>query len=386
MKKLIILCVTLCFAVSSFAQKGKLNTAKTAFTTGDFPTAYKAITAASQHEKTMNNPETWAYKAQILSSIQTSPTVSEIIGINVTEEELIQALDKAIELDTEGKFKEELNSASTTIINNTHNRGVAAFSDQKDFAAASQIFKDKMALIEKYQPDAEVNVLDFVIIGASELELGNTAEGISYYEKVTELEFDDQGIYNTVIIHYQETGDDEKYLEALKRAQKVYPDVSNYKLMEIDYLVQNGQIDEALQDMLTASEKNPENANLMTTIASVYKTQEDVATERQWLQKAINVEPDHYESNFNLGVSYFNEAVKFNEEMNFMSSTTSPEYLEAKKQRDSLANKAIPFFEKSYSQKPTDPNVLLALVQYHRLKDDKATMDKFQAELDATGE
>jgi len=338
--------MALCFAVTSFAQKGKLTTAKRAFGSGDYALAYSSINSAASHEKTKDNPETWLYKSKILSLLEISPTVSQLIGIEVKEGESEEALDMAIALDTDGAFKEDIAATATEIITNTNNQGATAYNDDKNYALTSEIFRKKIALKEKYQPDAEADPLDFL---------------------------------------YQGTDQGEKYLKALKRTQEIYPDDNNYKLMEIDYLIAEGKIDEVLDQMLSASEKEPDNTNLMTTIASVYKNKGDIVTERQWLKKALTIDADHFESNFNLGVSFFNEAVQSNDIMNFEGSTTSATYIAEKKKRDTLASQAIPLFEKAYASNPTDQAVLLALVQYHRLKDDKVNMEKFQSELDATG-
>jgi len=383
MKKIILLMLAVMFTATSFAQKGKLRAAKSAYDNGQYKEAYEAILAASEHEKTKDLPETWVYRAQILGALQSNTAITQLLGIEAGDDELFEALDKAKELDPNGQYNDELAEAATSIINNLHNSGATAFTDDKDYQKASESFRMKMDVREKYMPDADVDTIDYLIVGASEFELGNEEEGVKYYSKLVDYRYDDAAVYNTLINYYDRNENAEKYVGMLKAAQEMYPDNNNYKLLEIDHYISKGEVDTVLDDMLENAEKNPDNVNLLFTISTVYKSKEQPDEERKWLQKALEADPDHYGASFNTGVSYFNEAVKYNDIMNFEPSTSSQKYVDAQAKRDPLAAKAFPYFEKAYAEQPQNDGVLRALIQYHRMMGNKEMKAKFEAELSA---
>ncbi len=379
MNKLWITFLALVLSVGAYAQKGKLNAAKSAYEKGDYKTAYSAIEAASEHEKTKDLPETWVYKAQILSMVKASPQLSELMGISVTDEDLESALNKIIELDTDNEYADELEEASKIILQNTHNEGVKAYNDDNDYEQAIVLFEREISLREKYSPNAPIDTIDYLVIGNSAYQLGNNEKVIETYNKLLEMDYQDKNIYYTLMNIYQEDDNDEQYLAVINQAKQQFPDENNFALLEIQYYIDNGRIDEVLDQMIAESEKDPENTSLLLTISSAYEAKEDYQNQYKYAKKAYDIDSESFTAVFNVGVSLFNQGLNYHNELNFMNSNTSLEYKAAMAKRDELIGEAIPYLEKAYELNPESPGAVKSLALYYRITGDKAQQEKFEA-------
>ncbi|WP_234733847.1 tetratricopeptide repeat protein [Tellurirhabdus bombi] len=85
---------------------------------------------------------------------------------------------------------------------------------------------------------------------------------------------------------------------------------------------------------------------------------ESRAKARQFYVKALQIEPNNYDGNYNLGVSYFNEAVELKNQVDAMDMK---EYQARGKEMDGQVcgkfKQALPYFEKAKSVKDTEPDL-----------------------------
>lgn len=381
MKQVCILFTMLLFASLSIAQSSKISAGKTALEEGNYSKAYEYLKSASEHKKTIENAETWALYAQAAAGLlqSTNQDILQSMGItDLNQESVISLIKKANNMDSEAAYTSYTQSAAETIINQSHNAGVIAYNDQQDFEAAIKHFTEKKELMQKLLPNPPFDTIGIVVIGSAHLQLGNEAEGIRFYEQLIDIKYNDLGVYNTVINYYKDIDNDDAYLATLKKAQDMYPSENNFTLLELDYYIQKGKIDEKMEELIAAAESNPDNANLALIISSVYERKEDYKKQYEWANKALSVAPDEFSPNFNTAVSLYNQAVSYNSEMNFMLSDTSAEYLQAKKNRDELAKQSLPYFEKAYEIDPNHKGVQQALYFYHKMMGNKDLEQKFK--------
>src|SRR5687767_13034022 len=122
-----------------FAQKGELNTAKSnyekyaqlrdansaALGLANLKSAKEAVDKAAAHEKTMNDPSTWTYKALIYSDLALLDSVPATSKPVLTE--AAAALAKAKELDKAGANKASLDKVAANLAQYDLNTGVKAY-------------------------------------------------------------------------------------------------------------------------------------------------------------------------------------------------------------------------------------------------------------------
>jgi len=86
--------------------------------------------------------------------------------------------------------------------------------------------------------------------------------------------------------------------------------------------------------------------------------------------KSLEVDPDFYNSNMNLAILYFSKASDMINAANEIPVNEIDKYEAAKADAMEQLKLAVPYFEKSYTLKPENKNVLLDLKEaYGQLND-----------------
>ena len=120
--------------------------------------------------------------------------------------------------------------------------------------------------------------------------------------------------------------------------------------------------------MEKAIELEPDNAQLYYAKGAAYGHLKDPDNARLAYEKAIEVDPKHYDAYNNLGAIFYNKAIELNLQMNelgFISSADQKKYGELETQRDDLYNKALPYFEKAYEIKNDQVEIIQALKEIY---------------------
>ena len=164
--------------------------------------------------------------------------------------------------------------------------------------------------------------------------------------------------------------DDQKALEVVKKAREVFPDDKNLMKEEINLLITTDQADEARTKLEKAIAEEPDNANLYYNLAFLNDQIGNKDKAIELYKKAVDLDPQYFEANFNLAVLYYNEAADMLKKANEMDLKTYQK--EGKAIEDKAKEgfkKALPYLEKSQQLKPEDLTVLETLqTVYSQLK------------------
>jgi tetratricopeptide (TPR) repeat protein len=157
-------------------------------------------------------------------------------------------------------------------------------------------------------------------------------------------------------------------------AREIYPDDNDLSRSEISLLIQTGKTEEATQNLAKQIEAEPDDPNLYFTQGILNEelaaATEDEAMKATYMEKArasymkaIEVDPTHYNSQYNIGVMIIQEANEVIKERNNLG--VSKEDL---KRADELApvideklKAALPQWEKIYELKKDDQATLETL-------------------------
>ena len=374
MKKTIILIAALFMTAITYGQNSKINSAKSALESGDLQSALADIQAASEHKKTVDNPETWATMAMIYSQIQSSG-INQILQIENLDEKISSSLDKAVSLDSNGDYAEIIQIASSRLMQNAHDAGAAAYEDDKDFQTAIDMFSNKLALQEKYAPNTPEDTIAYVVIASSYSNLDQPEQAITYYEKAYNLGYDEKFVYAGMINYYRDK-DDDKYLNIVEEARAKYPEDQSYLLEEIDYYLSQGRIEEKLDELHLAFENNPENINLPIIISNIYQNKKDYAKQAEWTEKALAIDSENEIANLNTGVAYLNQASNIHNEMAAMPTANSQEFKDKEVLRDQKAEKAKQYLDKTLAINADNKLAIQALAEYYRMYENDAKIDE----------
>ena len=164
----------------------------------------------------------------------------------------------------------------------------------------------------------------------------------------------------------------------LKSAFETYPDNQDVVLNLIDFYMNNDKMEEARTYLDMAKSKDPNNYSLFWAEGVLYMRQEMYDEAITALTRSIELKDDMYETQFNLGVCYYNKAVEMFQAANEIMDVDK--YNVALSEANGVFEKAIPYFEKSLQLKPDDEDSLRNLKElYFRLRTIKP---EYQAKYD----
>jgi tetratricopeptide (TPR) repeat protein len=155
--------------------------------------------------------------------------------------------------------------------------------------------------------------------------------------------------------------------ETLKRVYAAYPDNQDVILQMVDFYMNNNKLDEAFKNLNLAKSKDPNNFSLFWAEGVLYMKQDKYDEAITSLTRSTELKGDQYDTQFNLGVCYYNKAVEMFQKANDIMDAAK--YNAAVAEANEVFMKAIPYFEKAYSLKPDDTDSLRNLKElYFRLR------------------
>jgi len=388
MKKVLTLVMSMLILMSAEAQKAKkpnINKAKTLWTQGKLDEAKSMIDAATEYEKTMNEGKTWYYRGLIYATIDTTSTDFSSLSEN-PREVAIESFAKADEMAEEGKgyFLIGQSGLPTTMDQQIagyygyyFNEAVKSY-EKEDLAIASEQFECAWSIM-KSDTSAVTNA------GYAAQANGDNDRAMEMFEKALSSGANGLNIYFNMIAITNGQEDWEGGLALIRRAKEFYPTDNSLNRSEVTALIKLEKVEEAKEQLIAAIENEPTDPVLRFSLGLLYEETEDLEMAISSYQNALEVAPDHYESNFNLAVIQFNKANTLYKQMTQLgiSSADRKKEKELRPKIKKGFEDALPFWEKVYKIKAEDQSTLqtLMFIYSYLNMNDKAA--KMETELDA---
>ncbi len=186
----------------------------------------------------------------------------------------------------------------------------------------------------------------------------------------------------------------------LKEGRTLFPEDTSLLFAEINFLLEEGKMEEMIKPLEKAIKKEPDNISLYSTLGSVYDNlyqQADRANNSQLAQSYWLKAKDYYEialqkdsRNFNalysMGALYYNLAAAKTLELQALENDFSKEgikkYDAVKKEVQDLFDIALPYFQNAESVDPNDVSTLVALKEIYARKDNLNRSNEFKDRLE----
>lgn len=390
MKRPIIL-LAFVFAISgAFAQKGKVTSAQNLKDTGKLDKALETIEEAvnpsnEKAEKSIPWPKTWEVRGEIYQALFTSK--DEAIK-KLSDDPLTTALDsykKALELDKKNKFGKSVKIKLTLLTNDLTNQAVQAFQDEgydKALKSFEQILEiENIKIIRADNP----NAIDTVILfnaGLAAFNSKNYDKAIKYYGEAAKYGYNGARTFSLIANSYQLKKDTIGALDALKEGFKKYPEDNGVLTSLIQIYLDMNKTNDAMKYLEMAIAQDPKNTTYYFAQGTLYEKLLDEENAIKTYEKALGIDGDFFNANYNLGALYYNKGVKQIEVANAIPASENKKYEVELKKADVWFEKALPYMEKCNALQADDSMVLESLKNlYYRLKQ----MDKYNAVLEKLG-
>jgi tetratricopeptide (TPR) repeat protein len=192
-------------------------------------------------------------------------------------------------------------------------------------------------------------------------------KAIPYFQKCADIKYEGTMPYFLIYQSYVAKGDNVNAEATLKKVFELYPDNQDVLLQLVDYYMKNDKIEEAFSYINIAKSKDPNNSSLFWAEGVLYMKQEKYDDAITALTKSVELKGDLYDTQFNLGVCYYNKAVEMFTKANEIMD--APKYNAAVGEANLIFIKAIPYFEKANSLKTDEVDALRNLKElYFRLR------------------
>ena len=375
MKKHLIFGLTIAFALTLQAQKKELRTASKELDRGNFDKASTALSAAESLLSVMDDKQKSQfnlYKSILLFKNGTGTGAD----LNASVEAFTKVTSSAILQDKNQHLQNLLNHLLTKGSDLVQGN---KFADATDYFNNAYTISKKDTLYLYYAASSAVNAKQY----ERSLEMYETLQGLGftgivkqYYAVNVETNkteaFDNQvlrdvsvksgthtnpteknskskypEIIKNMALIYNERGETEKALQAMREARAENPEDLNLVLTEANVHYSMGNIEKFKELLEYATERDPNNAELQYNLGVIAAEAKDVENAKKYYQRAIAINPDYVNAYINLAALILGQEESIINEMNNLGTSAADDrrYDELRAERNQLYLDAIPYLE-----------------------------------------
>ena len=352
-------------------------------------------------EKAKTDPHIWYYRGMIYQSIHTSKDFKKL-DANAADKAfesyksalLLNFIDTALQHlniinkpEDQMKLFTALNNQKTRyvdsemlmdILQNQYpalanifvNKGVEEYQTNKNYEKAYMYFKNSL-FVSGMSMTIDTPVIYYCAIAAQKAKKFDDAKEL--FDVLIKLSYganDKEKVRNYFFLAdiYKSKGDTIKYIETLKKGIEKYPSESTPLVVElINYYLSANKSTEALNYLEIAIKNSPDNATYWFAQGSLYDANhKDTLKAIESYKKAIQLNPNYFEPNYNMGAMYFNDGAEMLNQANQIND--DKKYREAKAKAEVKLKESLPYLEKAHEIQPADLPTMESLKNiYYRL-------------------
>ena len=388
MKKVIVM-ILLVIALTAnvmMAQKKDRTDAFMYNKNGQYEKAMKSIEKCVNHEqflgmKPNDQSQAWLYRAAIYQNILQSGDEALMAqapnALEIIYESLMKCMENKDFLDDN---KQDIYSRVMSVMNNYYTKAADDYNTGK-FAEAAPLFKKAYDIAKSLGSQDANEMLNLAATSALRAQDYNTA--LTYFNEVKNNGADGVDVYKHLAACYNGLGNAEQAMAMINAGLEKDPSDANLILEKVNAYLKDGKGAEAIADLEKLLELDPENAQLLFVLGTIYgdDTNEalyDTEKARQYYEQALKIKPDYYDATYNIGVLYTTMANKYIEQANEItgfSKKEQEEYNGLIEQANELLRTGLPYLQRAYEAQPSDDvkNVLRSIyVKLNMMEEVKA--------------
>jgi tetratricopeptide (TPR) repeat protein len=386
MKKVMILLAVLLTANVMMAQKKDRTDAFMYNKNGQYAKAMASIEKCINHEqflgmKPNDQATAWLYRAAIYQNVLQSGDEALMAQAPNALELVYESLMKCMEnKDFLEDNKQEIYSRVMSVMNNYYTKAADDYNTGK-FAEAAPLFKKAYDISKSMGSQDANDMLNLAATASLRAQDFNTALG--YFNELKDGGMETAELYRHLAACYNGLGNAEQAMAMINAGLEKDPGDANLILEKVNAYLKEGKGAEAVQDLTKLLELDPENAQLLFVLGTIYgdDTNEglyDVEKARQYYEQALSIKPDYYDAIYNIGVLYTTMANKYIEQANEITGFSKDEqeqYNNLIEQANELLRTGLPYLQRAYEAQPSDDvkNVLRSIyVKLNMMEEVKA--------------
>ncbi len=388
MKKVMILLVIALTANVMMAQKKDRTDAFMYNKNGQYEKAMASIEKCVNHEQFLgmkpdDQAQAWLYRAIIYQNVIQSGDEALLAktpnALEVVYESLMNCMKNPEFLeDNKMEIYQRVGSVMTTY----YSKGADDYNSGK-FSEAAPMFKKAYDIAKSLGSPEANDMLNLAATSALRAEDYNTA--LAYFTEVKNNGTETAELYRHLAACYNGLGNAEQAMAMINAGLEKDPSDANLILEKVNAYLKEGKGAEAVQDLTKLLELDPNNAQLLFVLGTIYGDESneglyDTDKARQYYEQALSIKPDYYDAIYNIGVLYTTMANKYIEQANEITGFSKKEqdqYNSLIEQGNELLRTGLPYLKQAYDAQPSDDvkNVLRSIyVKLNMMDEVKALM------------
>ncbi|MCS7027217.1 MAG: tetratricopeptide repeat protein [Bacteroidia bacterium] len=406
MKKHILILILfswLCSLQTILAQQSKITNAGIHLNNGEFEEALKNVDEALANESTKNEPKAYFYRVRALVGIAGNPKL--FAKYPNAGEEAYQAYKKTMELDTKGKYKEDLVKIYVPQISLILFNGALTELKEKKYNTAKEKLK-KVADMNPLDVKKPVSLQYHTVLGQAAYFDGDFTLAKATLSQLVEKNAEDPTAYLTLSNIYNQEKNFEQALSILQKGKSVNEALiakinksidsikstkgfnekdPTYKFLkegldaciankvrmrneEFNIYIRQGTIDQKINELKQEVEKDPNDVALRYLYGKVSEPKDkDKAeisafkTSIEQYKKVIELNPTYFDALYDLGAIYLREGKRLHDaaEELFLKDKAKSEEME--KSSKEHFNIALGYLERANEIQPRNADLINAL-------------------------
>lgn len=379
--------------------------------------AHEQIKIALTGEEEKKSSKVWSFAAEIFTAVVSNETKALFLpgseaklseGIELTALDALNAAENALKfaeknyeskdaLSRMGEAAQQLNLVGNTFLN--EGRYGEAYPLMAGVLHAHEVIVENGG--KTFFPAEEEVTNQKYVTAFCAAQAEKNEEALALFEELYQAEYEEAGVYSTYFnLLSQDESQETKAIEVLEAGKKRFPGNTDLLFAEINYYLKKNKLDELVDKLKQAIEKEPDNVSLYSTLGSVYdnlfqrensegnteKAEEYFASAMEYYQQALKIDQENFFTHYSIGALYYNKAAVLTEELIQLESDLSREglrkYNAKKEEVFKYFDEALPFFKKAESLNANDRDTVIALKEIFARKDDLALAKEFKERLE----
>jgi len=382
-KGLLTTLVFVLFTNLIYAQKHNIVNASIALRNEEYADAKKYIDEAYETESTANDAKMWNYRSQIYLKIALKQAdLDENAVFKATEAHL-----KCLQTDKKGRVIVRKWTAKEDVLAGTVQCGYKLFNkaiEEYNAGNYKSSLKHYAAIFEIIPFDTEDqlkrgNITKETILYNSFFssnKMKDNTKSKELLQSLIDINFNEPAIFVHMSSILIEEGETDKALEYLALGRESFEEDQGLINTEINLYIQLGRTSELIGKLGEAIALDDENELLYFNRGTIYDQEGDIDNAEKDYLTALELNPSAFGANYNLGALYFNQGVETKNKANATSNNSL--YKKLNKEADAVFAKALPYLETAHELNSEDKNTLLSLKQLYYLNSDYKKSDEMK--------
>lgn len=391
MKKVMILLVIALTANVMMAQKKDRTDAFMYNKNGQYAKAMASIEKCINHDQFLGmkpNEQSlaWLYRAAIYQNILQSDDEALKAQVPNALEIVYESLMKCLENESfcaDEQNQMEIGMRIASVMTSYYSQGADAYNNGQ-YAEAAPLFKKAYDIAASLGGGEQATeMLNLAATAALRAEDYNTA--LEYFNMMKGNGKETAELYRHLAACYNGLGNSEQAMEMINAGLAINPSDANLILEKVNAYLKEGKGAEAVADLQKLHELDPENAQLLFVLGTIYGDENnkdvfDTDKAKQYYEQALAINPNYYDAIYNIGVLYTTMANKYIEQANEITGFSKAEqeqYNNLIEQANDLLRTGLPYLKQAYEAQPSDDvkNVLRSIYVKLNMTDEVKALD-----------